>query len=271
MAPLLKVKDALPEVFSRANPVLDPKMPMLPAVSMLRFSQIDCLLVLEGGKVPRAIHGYSILTRLLRMPPDEFWPFLERHCEDASQPVARVSADDDLATLLDTFDRERFGFAWVSYGESEGVAVSLADVLELYSRGTIQSDLQVRDVGSPIFSLPGMTPLRQALLFMFSHRLRRVFVAGGNAFVSDRGIVSHVFSPATLRSMAGESADVLAMPIAEIQKRLPKRVPGRTSLQAAAHALEGDVGQCLVSRGAVVTPWDLVMKPWNSKALRIAE
>jgi hypothetical protein len=268
----LKIKDALPQVFSRANPVLDPKMPMLPAVSMLRFPQIDGLpLVIEGGKSPRAIHGYSILTRLLRMRPEEFWPFLEKHCEDASQPIAKVKADDDLATLLETFDRERFGFAWVSYGESEGVAVSLADVLELYGEGTIRSELLVRDVGSPIFSLPGMTPLRQALLFMFSHRLRRVFVAGGNAFVSDRGIVSHIFSPATLRSHAGESADVLAIPIAEIQKRLPKRVPGRTSIQAAAHALEGEVGQCLVSRGVVVTPWDLVIKPWKSGALRVVE
>jgi hypothetical protein len=268
----LKIEKALPHVFSRANPLLDPSMPMLPAVSMLRFQQIDGLpLVLGGAKIPRAIHGYSILTKVLRIRPDGFWQFLEGRCEDAAQPIAKVKADDDLAVLLDAFEAERFGFAWVSYGESEGVAVSLGDVLGLYRTGAIESDLEVHDVGSPIFSLPGLTPLRQALLFMFSHRFRRIFVAGGNAYISDRGIVSHMFSPATLRTIAKDSRDILSVPIAEIEKASPRRVPGKTSLQAAAHALEGDTAQCLVSRGLVVTPWDLVMKPWKSKALRIVE
>src|SRR5271170_2370809 len=63
----LKIRDALPQVFNRAYPVLDPKMPMLPAVSMLRFQQIDGLpLVVDvTTSRPRALHGYSLLKRLL--------------------------------------------------------------------------------------------------------------------------------------------------------------------------------------------------------------
>jgi hypothetical protein len=114
-----------------------------------------------------------------------------------------------------------------------------------------------------------MTRLRQALLFMFSHRFRRVFLAAGGEFISDRSIISHIFSPASLHKLAANPDAVLEMPIAEIEKSRPRRVPGRTTLKAAANALGGDIGQCLTSRGTVITPWDVIMKPWNSKSLRI--
>ena len=35
--------------------------------------------------------------------------------------------------------------------------------------------------------------------------------------------------------------------------------------------LGDDFGQCLTSRGMVVTPWDVIMKPWAAKKLKINE
>jgi hypothetical protein len=267
----LKIREALPHVFNRAYPVLDPKMPMLPAVSMLRFQQIDGLpLVIEGAASrPRALHGYSLLKRLLALGQGGFWNFIERPCEEAAQSIGTVGADQDIERLFDVFLKERFGFAWISDTERSGVPVSLADVLELYKTGTIESDFQAKDVSSPMFTLPGMTPLRQALLFMFSHRFRRVFLAAGGAFISDRSIISHMFSPSVLHDLAANPDSLLEIPIAEIEKSRARRVPGRTSLKAAANALGGDIGQCLTSRGAVITPWDIIMKPWVAKKLRI--
>jgi hypothetical protein len=267
----LKIRDALPQVFNRAYPVLDPKMPMLPAVSMLRFQQIDGLpLVIDVTAArPRALHGYSLLKRLLALGQGGFWKFIERPCEDAAQSIGTVGADENLERLFDVFLKERFGFAWISDTERSGVPVSLADVLELYKTGTIESDLQVKDVASPVFALPGMTPLRKALLFMFSHRFRRVFLSAGGAFISDRSIISHLFSPAVLHDLAANPDSLLEMPIAEIEKSRPRRVPGRTTLKAAANTLGGDIGQCLTSRGTVITPWDIIMKPWVAKKLKI--
>lgn len=268
----LRIREALPHVFTRAHPVLDPKMPMLPAVSMLRFQQIDGIpLIIEtGGARPRALHGYSLLKRLLSLNHGAFWKFIERPCEDAAQSIGTVGANEELDRLFEVFLKERFGFAWISDGEKTGVPVSLADVLELYKNGVIESDLQVKDVASPVFALPGMTSLRKALLFMFSHRFRRVFLSGGGAFVSDRSIISHMFSPAALHQLATNPESLLEIPIAEIEKSRAKRVPGRTTLRAAASTLGGDIGQCLTSRGAVITPWDIIMKPWADKKLKIA-
>jgi hypothetical protein len=269
----LKIKEALPHVFNRAYPVLDPKMPMLPAVSMLRFQEIDGLpLVVDTSAArPRALHGYSLLKRLLALGHGGFWQFIERPCEDAAQSIGTVAADEDIERLLEVFLKERFGFAWISDTERTGVPVSLADLLELFKTGTLESNLQVKDVFSPVFSLPGMTPLRKALLFMFSHRFRRVFLSAGGAFISDRSIISHLFSPSVLHDLAANPDSLLEMPIAEIEKSKPRRVPGRTTLKAAASTLGGNIGQCLTSRGNVITPWDIIMKPWMAKKLRINE
>jgi hypothetical protein len=269
----LKIRDALPHVFNRAYPVLDPKMPMLPAVSMLRFQQIDGLpLVIEATTTrPLALHGYSLLKRLLALGQGGFWRFIEKPCEDAAQTIGVVSADESLERLFEVFLKERFGFAWISDTARTGVPVSLADVLELYKTGTIECDLQVKEVASPVFSLPGMTPLRKALLFMFSHRFRRVFLSAGGAFISDRSIISHMFSPSALHDLAARPDSLLEMPIAEVEKSRPRRVPGRTTLKAAASALSGDIGQCLTSRGTVITPWDIIMKPWVAKKLSISK
>ncbi len=268
----LKIRAALPHVFNRAYPVLDPKMPMLPAVSMLRFQQIDGLPLITGtASKPRALNGYSLLKKILALGPGGFWEFVEKPCEDASMGIGSIDADQELESLFDLFVKDRFGFAWINSGDGSGAPVSLADILELYKNGTIESDLTVRDVASPIFALPGMTPLRQALLFMFSHRFRRVFLAAGLSFISDRSIISYIFSPAVLHKLAADPDSILELPIAQIEKNRPKRVPGRTALRAAANTFGGDIGQCLTSRGTVITPWDIIMKPWISKSLRINE
>ena len=99
----LKIKEALPHVFNRAYPVLDPKMPMLPAVSMLRFQQIDGLpLVIDvnsGGR-PRALQRVFPPEAALGHRPGGFWKFIERPCEDAAQTIGVVGANESIEHLF---------------------------------------------------------------------------------------------------------------------------------------------------------------------------
>lgn len=79
-----------------------------------------------------------------------------------------------------------------------GVLVSLADLLRLYETGTIRTDLRVKNVASPILSMPRETMLRKVPEKMFSRKHRPIFVSRTGEFVGDRGIIEHVFSPAAL-------------------------------------------------------------------------
>ena len=276
---MLRIKDALPHIFEKAYPVLEPKTQMLPAMSLLRFHEIDALPLsfdAAGGQQqrPRAVYGYSILARLLLLGPKGLGAFLKQPCEKASEPLATVRANDSLSTLLDTFARMRFGFARIEDGRNVGALAGLSDVLGVYDSNMVETKLAVNDLGTSRLSMSGKTTLKKALEEMFQKRYRRIFISeakDGREFISDRGIIGYVFSPAILTAiMQDANSDVLNTPISAIEKMTAKEVAPRTTIRAAAKVLRNEkAGQCLVYDGMVVTPWDVVMKPWKTKVLKI--
>ncbi|MFI5421179.1 MAG: hypothetical protein ACHQ1H_09465, partial [Nitrososphaerales archaeon] len=79
----MKIEEALPQIFTRTYPVLEPKTQMLLAVSLLRFHQIDALPIgfKRTQKKRLAVFGYSCLKKLLETDPDNLGKFLELPCE----------------------------------------------------------------------------------------------------------------------------------------------------------------------------------------------
>lgn len=274
----MRIGDALPGlpgIFQKAYPVLDPRTNMLQAMSLLRFHEIDALLLAKpaGKRQPRVVGGYSTLAKLMLVGPEKLGSFLEQPCEAASQPVPTLRASQSLSSLLETFAKTRFGFARVEKRRNVGVLASLSDVLGLYETGAIAADLTVKEVGSSRFSMPGETTIRKALQEMFQRKYRRLFVSGSREFISDRGIIGRTFGAAVLgKILHGRAARVEALdiPISSVEKMIPRKVAPNASLKEAARALAAERGgQCLVFGRMVVTPWDLVMKPWMAGALKL--
>jgi len=154
--------------------------------------------------------------------------------------------------------------------KSVGALVRLRDILDLYGTGHLATELAAEDVASPIFSLPGNTKVRSALEQMFQKRYRRVFIRGSDRFVWDRGIIKRLFSPEALAAAAqNPSRDFLRTPLSDFEMLEAGETKPRMALEDAALQLKSGLGECLVFNGKVVTPWDVVMKPWKSKALKI--
>ncbi len=271
----MRIGEALPHILQKGYPVLDPKTKMLPAMSLLRFHEIDVLPLSFDGrrKRQRGLFGSSCLARIMLLGPRHFRAFLDQPCEIASDELVSVRANQSLSGLLNAFSRTRLGFASVQEGDDFSALISLADVLGLYETGIVASDLTIEEIGSPIFSMPGETTLRNVLEEMFQKWHRRVFVRGKREFISDRGIMAYIFSPAVLNPLMQEReamTNVLDAPISSVERMVAKEVAPDTTLKVAASALKSErAGQCLVFDGMVVTPWDLVMKPWKAKALKL--
>ena len=271
----MNIQDALPGVFRRSYPLLDPKTEMLSAMALLRFHEIDALPLSfdakgKEGKV-RAVFGYSSLARLVLLDPKAVRGYLTRPCQEASDPLGVVTARSSLSRLLDTFAETRFGFARIESRRGAGALVGLSDVLGLFGTGVVSSDLLLYDVGSPILSLPEDTTLRKALATMFEKRHRRVFFPGGREFISDRGVIGYLFSPEVLGALAKDTGDFLDVPISKIERATAKESdPGVPLADAASELRSERAGQCLVFDHKVVTPWDVVMKPWEAKKLKVA-
>ena len=265
----MKIKDALPHIFQRAYPAIDPKTPMLSALSLLRFHEIDALpLSFDAETKHRAIFGFSCLARLMKPGPRGLPGFLEEPCEKASEPIATIQATRTLASLLDRFAKTQFGFARVEEKSGVGALVGLSEILGLFSEGVLETELEVKDVASPIFSVPGSTPVKEVLSEMFGKRFRRVFISGTREFVWDRSIIDQVFSPAVLGTVTKDSGAILGAPISEFRTTAALDVSPDATLKDAAGALTADKGQCLAFKGMLVTPWDVVIKPWQARALK---
>jgi len=266
-----KIKEALPTIFEVAYPVIDPRTEMMSALSLLRFQEIDALpLSFETDRNHRAIAGASCLVRLLHLKTKDLQKFLKQPCVSASDRLPTVRSEQNLSVLLDTFLETRFGFARVVEKRRVGALARLRDFLGLYETGRLETDLLVEDVATPIFSLPGKTKVRAALEKMLEMHSRRVFISGTKSFVWDRGIIDRLFSPGVLaRAARNPSRDFLGMPLSEFERLPAIEVKPGTRVNDLAGLIRLQRGQCFVSDGKVVTPWDVVMKPWKANALNI--
>lgn len=266
----MKVGDALPNIFKRTTPILEPGTQMLLALSLLRFHQIDALPI---GFKPKqkgryAVFGYSCLSRLQETHPTQYARFLELPCESATLKLSTLGVDDSLDDLLRVFEKTKFGFAWIESKQLGGFA-SLRDVLELYGNGFFDTKMTVEQVASPIFSMPNNSQLSNVLQEMFNHRFRRIFVEGENTVVTDRRIISYLFSSSRLTEIAKNPETLLDAKLGNLEKTEPIPINGKATAKDAAVAMKDAVEECLICDQGVVTPWDLVMKPLKNGKLII--
>lgn len=266
----MKITEAVPEIFKRTYPILEPGTQMLLAVSLLRFHQIDALPI---GLKPQqrnyfAVSGYSCLSSLLGTNPKNYRKFLEMPCERASLKLATIRHDETLESLFQLFGKTRFGFAWIKSPQM-GAFVSLRDIVALYGNDSIQSDLKVGEVASPIFSMPKGSTLKQVLKEMFEHHFRRIFIDGQHNLVTDRRIIGYIFSSARLNTTFEHPETLLDANLGDLEKMEPIRISSKASLKTAALSMKDSSEECLICEEGVVTPWDLIMKPREMKRLKI--
>ncbi len=264
----MKIGDALPGIFKRTYPVLEPSSQMLVVLSLLRFHEIDALPIsFEPRQKKRfAVFGYSCLSKLIETEPSDYGKFLQTPCKKSALELSTVDVESELESLLRVFEKTKFGFAWIGSERLGGLA-NLRDLLSLYGDGVISTKLKVKDVASPIFSSPKDTAIETVLKQMFEHRFRRVFVSGEKKLVTDRRIISHVFSAARLDAATKDPETLLDGKLSDLDLLKPVPTTNDTSLKDAALALKNSADDCLVCKGGVVTPWDLVMKPLVQKKL----
>ena len=277
---LLRLNEAVPGLFGRAVPTVAHGTFTVIAGTLLDIPRREVLLISTAdGRVRylsregkwMAFAGYPLLEKMLATEPKDLYRLLFQPCDGVSIFLDPVRSDG-VGAVLDAFQKTRFGHALVESGESFGM-VTLADALLLYQEDLLSTGLRLRDVASsPAFSLPGSTSIRQAVRELFRRRVRRVRIEGSNRFVSDREILAHLFSPAGLRTVKDAPEKMLEATLQDAGGMEAVDVDGRARVENAVDIIKPGSGACLTIEGGggVVTPWDLVMKPWGAGELKIA-
>ena len=271
----MKIGSAFPRLLENRYPYVEPGYPLLTVLNLLRASDTPAVPLHEGLTSSRSVSGFSSLSKLIELPAESFESFLEGPCENAAKKVDTFGMDDDLEKLLEAYKKRMLGVSLVNGvvgGEPRFSLVGLKDLLSLYQTGQFASDLSVQDVSSEIFSLPGTTTVRDSLAAMFRLRHRSVFISGDRSYVSDRTIIDRVFDPGFLQPHHQQpTVAAFDAQIGTLDRTTPTEIGPLTGLRAAAMKVRSEWGTCLTLRdmNALVTPWDLVMKPWESGKLKI--
>lgn len=268
-----KLKQLFPDIFSRTSLIVEAGSSTIVVASLLRLHWTDALLVTENLEPVRKdtehlfVGGYSVLANLLRKDPKNYYSFLFEPCESNAMGRNSVSVDQDPRDLLELFRNTmfrntRFGFTCLKDGNLSSV-VSLSDVIQLYVNGSIETDLLVKDVASSPFSLPRDANLKDAIGEMLNRSVRKVFIQGTKAFISDREIISFMFSPRRLEEVRDSPGSMLNSTIDEVGPIESEEVEGGMSIRDAARLITPTHGNTLLCDRGIITPWDLVMKPWS--------
>jgi len=271
-----RLASAFPHAFDRQYAVVKPSYPLITVLYLLKIQELAAVPLTSGRREEnRAVFGFSSLEKLVKLGPTRFAALLRKPCEGAAEELDCLTTDQDLSDLLESFKARGLGCAVLRapgpYGRR--TLLTLSDVLRLYERGLIKTDMVAQDVASPIFSMPGDASIRDALRAMFKHQFRRVFISDDGRYISERTVINHILNPMALVGLDEEPpADHLAAPIGRLESDAPVPMGPRLPLKDAATKLRKRGGGCLIMNGdEVVTPWDLVMKPWISGRLVISE
>ena len=131
--------------------------------------------------------------------------------------------------------------------------------------------MTVEQVASPIFSMPKDSTLKTVLQEMFDHRFRRMFVDGENSLITDRRIIGYIFSAARLTESTKKPETLLDAKLGDLERMEPIPISSQTNIKKAASSMKDAIEECLICDKGVVTPWDLVMKPFINGKLVIKQ
>jgi CBS domain-containing protein len=273
----LKISTALPDLFRRPYMMLEPSTKTHFALSLLGFHEIDAMTIWFGKNTDWTkrfvVYGYSAILALLRTDPKDYGMILEQPCEAVAVEAASISEEKSLENLLDLFLQRRFGFAYVERtgGTLLGGFANLRDLIKLYERSLIRTDLLVGDVASyPVVSMSLDSDLRSVMDKMVRKNVRRVLVSGTQKIISDREIISHVSSIFRLGEVSKNPSGLLDARLGDLKSTQPRSIELELPIAEAARIVYENGGSLLCGEG-IVTPWDLVIKPWIQKKLLINE
>ena len=226
----------------------------------------------QGVKLYQAIGGLPIIRMLLDTNPSDYYKSLWNSCTTTSLWIGSVGFDDTFENLLRTFELTGFGAAKVEAVSPPPALATLNEIISLYGEGKLRCKLEVKEVASrAVFADPNIS-LTEAMKMMCEKRIRRLFLTGKSGeFISDRSILSFLFSPKALKVARDFPDSWMDLELSGIQTMRARPV--------SSHAAVEDVGKMpesgrdvfiLYDEVSLVSRWDLVMKPWKAGQLNLS-
>lgn len=262
------------ELVGEKNPAqVAPGSEVIEAIKTMQSNNFQELLVssTEVGGRPLILSSYSIISKLLSVTPLGYDDFLHSACVESALSVGTITDQSDLISLLHVFESSSFSFAIVHDSQNKLCGkLSIKNLLNLYGLGFLSSNLRISDVQSePVFSMSRGTKIVDCLRELEIRKIRKVQLVGTGSVISDKQLLSHIFNERRMVRISKSPQHLLDDTLEDLESVQTTRIDGHKSISEAAMTLiEKGADSFLTERG-IVTPWDLIIKPWRMGELRV--
>ena len=207
------------------------------ALGQMSKNNFDILLVDPiDNERPLVFSEYSIISKLLDKDPGQYGAFLRSPCLLYCLSGGTTGRNSDLQSLLHVFESTTFGYAMV-HDEIGRIftIVSVNDLLPLYGRGMLSSNLRVSDViSTPVFSMSRGSKIIDCIREMTSRKFRKVKLANCQVVISDKEIFSHLFNHDRLLRMFKSPQHLLDGTLEDLEGAQVEWIDGKGTLAEAA-------------------------------------
>ena len=278
--PLPRLSALMPTLFQTLRPTFDGDAPLIMAGSIFLMNDVHIVPMVTGPrpksfldphpKLQGAFGGYALLKKIAESAPKDYYNLLWSPGRYCVTKIGTCQFEDSLDVLLWLFESTRFGNARVD--RSGGfVLISLADIVELLRNGSLESCMSASEVGSAIIRISPDASIKEAIDKMLAHRVRRLFIDGqGPAFVSDRSIISFMFSGERIYLVRNNPKQWIDAKVSDTKFGEAPTIAAGEPLAGAARVFGIQPDACLMTDdGKVVSRWDMVMKPWKAGVLAL--
>lgn len=247
---------------------------ILSAMSLMLKNNHEQLLIEPiDHERPLLVTGYSVISRLLESKPLQYATFLKSPCLLYCLSSGTISKDSDLQSLLHVYEATTFGFAMVHDEINQIFAkVSIEDLLTLFSEGILSSDISIDQVASrPAFLMSRGSTILECMREMETRKFRRVRINGTFSVVSDREIFDYLFNEKRIEAISRTPQHLLDGTLEDVDAIQGMWIDDRENISKAARIMVQSKQRFLLTDSGIVTPWDLIIKPWRLGALRIVQ
>jgi hypothetical protein len=291
-ADLLEISTMFPGLSEAVDLTASSANPLADAVNLLCHNDLQTLLLVSSPE-PRinpetknkeypTLASYAVLDAILRSDSKNYQLLVSStKFPEVAVWIGSVRSTDSFDKLMKVLELNGFGNAIVEQEDvRKRVLLTLKDIISLYKSGKLKSSLLVSDVSSPKVSVSRDTSLTQVLSYMLDKSVRRLFLQTENAeenynnlqFVSDRGILSFLFTPERLEILKKSPDSWLDANICDVGTSEAVPVACDATINEASRLIGERADGCLVCEESqeIVSRWDIAMKPWQVDSLEIS-
>ncbi|MGC8948893.1 MAG: CBS domain-containing protein [Thermoprotei archaeon] len=231
----------------------------------------EALIIIDDkGLYKGIVSGYDIIRLFYLYDKNALHYMFKTRMHDIMRVIITTNTNDSLRSLIRKMIKTKFGMAVIVDENNHPVGlVGMIELLKFYLTHGVYlyfREMQVQNLASrPLIEVSRDSNLRMVISLMINKNVRRIFVRDIDKVITDRSIIQALFLY-YFQDLLEKPEEILNKPVNELSIfQEPAIINVDVSVEKVIRELLNSEAKCIINKdsGYIITPWDLVIKPFQ--------